>query len=381
MSSTPQPAGVPVATPTAGSTLAGKQLRRLRWAVRATLTLGVAASVAANVLHARPNPISQIIAAWPPLALLLTVELISRVPHHRWYLGVIRVTAAAVIAVIAAWVSYWHLVGVAARYGESGYGAAYLLPISVDGLVVVASVSLVEITARIRAASAHTTATEQAIARVPAALCSLSAAVGHVPSPPESNEVTVAASPADQHSLGAAAHTAAMTTSTRASILTPRAATSTAPPAFGSGVGEQRSTGPATVAGAGNAMTDRPVGVLNETAGPATKTTNPTPSEVIPQVLTATDAGLTPTPQPTIGAGPAADTSGYVREDLLDAAAVTADTAASVAYWRRRDPALKPAEVAARIGRSERTVRRHWEQRATTHAGRRNGHSADKRQH
>ncbi|OKI45728.1 hypothetical protein A6A27_37955 [Micromonospora sp. CB01531] len=56
------------------------QLRRLRWAVRSTLALGVAASVAANVLHARPNPISQIIAAWPPLALLLTVELISRVP-------------------------------------------------------------------------------------------------------------------------------------------------------------------------------------------------------------------------------------------------------------------------------------------------------------
>ncbi|WP_446723625.1 DUF2637 domain-containing protein [Micromonospora sp. S4605] len=49
--------------------------------------------------------------------------------------------------------SYWHLVGVAARYGETSYGAAYLLPISVDGLVIVASVSLVEITARIRAAT------------------------------------------------------------------------------------------------------------------------------------------------------------------------------------------------------------------------------------
>ena len=129
MSSAASP-GTPVAAGSGGD----KQLRRLRWAVRATLALGVAASVAANVLHARPNPISQIIAAWPPLAMLLTVELISRVPHHRWHLGAIRVTAAAVIAVIAAWVSYWHLVGVAARYGETGYGAAYLLPISVDGL-------------------------------------------------------------------------------------------------------------------------------------------------------------------------------------------------------------------------------------------------------
>ncbi|WP_241825676.1 DUF2637 domain-containing protein, partial [Micromonospora sp. CB01531] len=138
-------------TTPAGHAASGNHLHRLRWAVRATLTLGVAASIAANVLHARPNPISQIIAAWPPLALLLTVELISRVPHHRRALGVIRIAATAVIAAIATWVSYWHLVGVAARYGETDAGTAYLLPISVDGLVIVASVSLVELTARIRA--------------------------------------------------------------------------------------------------------------------------------------------------------------------------------------------------------------------------------------
>ncbi len=95
------------------------QLRRVRWGVRATLTLGVAASVAANVLHAQPNPISQTIAAWPPLALLLTVELISRVPVHRRSLAAARLVATAAIAGIAAWVSYWHMVGVAARYGET----------------------------------------------------------------------------------------------------------------------------------------------------------------------------------------------------------------------------------------------------------------------
>ncbi|MEV1329887.1 DUF2637 domain-containing protein [Micromonospora costi] len=393
MSSTPQPATVPAATANTDSSVTGTQLCRLRWGVRATLTLGVAASVAANVLHARPNPISQIIAAWPPLALLLTVELISRVPHHRWYLGAIRVTAAAVIAVIAAWVSYWHLVGVAARYGESGYGAAYLLPISVDGLVVVASVSLVEITARIRATSAPTTATEQATALAPAALDSLSAAVGDVPSPPESNDVTVAAFPGDQHSLGAAERTAALTTSTRPSILTPHTAAPPAPRACDSGVGgdgpgppprpgtEQRSPGPVTAAGAGNAMIDLPAGALNETAAPAAKTTDPTPSELMPQMLAATDAGLSPTPDLTTDTGPAADASGYEREDPPEVAAITADTAAAVAYWRRQDPTLKPAEVAARIGRSERTVRRHWQQRATTHIGRRNGHPAGTPRH
>ena len=69
------------------------QLRRVRWAVRATLVLGVAASVVANILHALDNPISQAIAAWPPLALLLTVELISRVPVHRRSLAFARLIA------------------------------------------------------------------------------------------------------------------------------------------------------------------------------------------------------------------------------------------------------------------------------------------------
>jgi hypothetical protein len=125
------------------------QLHRVRWGVRAALLLGVTTSVAANVLHAEPNPISQAIAAWPPLALLLTVELISRVPVHRRALAAVRLAATAFIASIAAYVSYNHMVGVAFRYGEQG-AAPYLIPLSVDGLVVVASVCLVELAGRLR---------------------------------------------------------------------------------------------------------------------------------------------------------------------------------------------------------------------------------------
>ncbi|MFF0658158.1 hypothetical protein [Micromonospora tulbaghiae] len=40
---------------------------------------------------------------------------------------------------------------IASRYGETG-GAQYLLPLSVDGLVVVASICLVELGGRIAAA-------------------------------------------------------------------------------------------------------------------------------------------------------------------------------------------------------------------------------------
>src|SRR3954451_6084085 len=131
-----------------------EHLRRVRWAVRATLLLGVAASVTANVLHARDNPISQAIAAWPPLALLLTVELISRVPVHPRSLAFTRLAATAIIAGIAAWVSYWHMAGVAARYGETG-AAPDLLPLPVDGLIVVASICLVELAGCIQTLSAE----------------------------------------------------------------------------------------------------------------------------------------------------------------------------------------------------------------------------------
>jgi len=146
------------------------QLRRVRWAVRATLVLGVAASVVANVLHALDNPISQAIAAWPPCALLLTVELISRVPVHRKSLAFCRLLATAIIAGIAAWVSYWHMAGVAARYGESG-ASPYLLPLSVDGLIVVASICLVELGSQIatQEAEARTTQTHPAATQPTAA--------------------------------------------------------------------------------------------------------------------------------------------------------------------------------------------------------------------
>lgn len=126
-----------------------RQLRQVRWAVRTVLGCGVAASLAANVMHAHPNEYSRVIAAWPPMALFATIEVISRVPIHRPILAATRVAATVCIGGIAAWVSYWHMAAVVADYGEHGI-TPYLLPISVDGLVIVASISLFELADRIR---------------------------------------------------------------------------------------------------------------------------------------------------------------------------------------------------------------------------------------
>jgi len=181
-----------------------RSLKNVRWAVRAALILGVAASVAANILHAQSHLVSQAIAAWPPIALLLTVELISRVPVHRKLLAAARLIATTTIAGIAAWVSYWHMVGVAARYGETGL-SAYLLPVSVDGLIIVASISLVELSARLHLAQSAPPATPPVppparsappVAEPPVAEPPAAGLVGHPPIAPANT------APVDDAALG-----------------------------------------------------------------------------------------------------------------------------------------------------------------------------------
>jgi hypothetical protein len=132
----------------------------MQWGVRGVLALGVAASVSANILHAQHDLIAQCIAAWPPVALLITVEMVSRIPVSGRAWTVIRIGATLAIAGIAAWISYWHMAGVVAHYGEVG-SVPYLLPVSVDGLIVAASVSLVELAGRAREQRASEQAADQ----------------------------------------------------------------------------------------------------------------------------------------------------------------------------------------------------------------------------
>ncbi|MBM0274007.1 DUF2637 domain-containing protein [Micromonospora sp. STR1s_6] len=339
-------------TPVAAGTTDDKQLRRLRWAVRATLVLGVAASVAANVLHARPNPISQIIAAWPPLALLLTVELISRVPHHRRLLGAIRIAATSVIAAIATWVSYWHLAGVAARYGETEHGGAYLLPISVDGLVIVASVSLVEITAKIR--------TTMPPPSPPAPT--------HTPSPPINASAAAPAAPSDARPVARASDTA----TTNAPARLDRPSTVSAMPSHAAA--PITAEPDADSASTSSTPRHRP----HDDNGPHQERAVATLDNCAPKPETDANlgdvGGLTPpqTSSPSVSSIEPTAPAGDERTDN-----VPADTAAAVAYWRRRDPELPPADIAARIGKSERTVYRYWSPPMPND----NGHPADSLRH
>ncbi|SCE97824.1 DUF2637 domain-containing protein [Micromonospora chokoriensis] len=52
--------------------------RRVRWSARTAFVVGVAASVAANIAAAEPSLGARIVAAWPAVALLLVVEMLTR---------------------------------------------------------------------------------------------------------------------------------------------------------------------------------------------------------------------------------------------------------------------------------------------------------------
>ncbi|WP_431728339.1 DUF2637 domain-containing protein [Verrucosispora sp. TAA-831] len=52
--------------------------RRVRWSARTAFAVGVAASVAANIAAAEPSLGARIVVAWPAVALLLVVEMLTR---------------------------------------------------------------------------------------------------------------------------------------------------------------------------------------------------------------------------------------------------------------------------------------------------------------
>ncbi|MEV0398093.1 DUF2637 domain-containing protein [Polymorphospora rubra] len=64
--------------------------RRVRWSARVAFIAGVVASVAANIAAAQPSLGARIVAAWPAVALLLVVEMLTRsqpVPRRRQVLS------------------------------------------------------------------------------------------------------------------------------------------------------------------------------------------------------------------------------------------------------------------------------------------------------
>ena len=123
-------------------------LKKARRLVRTIVVIGIAASVAANVLGAE-DIIAAAIAGWPPVALLLSLEVLTRVPTTKRLGAFGRVVATIGVAFASGWLSYWHMAATVSQHGEAG-GSQYIWPLSVDGLMTISAIALVELGAKIR---------------------------------------------------------------------------------------------------------------------------------------------------------------------------------------------------------------------------------------
>lgn len=101
------------------------------------------AGVSARDWH--PTIGAQAVAAFFPLALLVTVEILARAPWPSgWGWATARFGGAALVASVAAVVSYLHLYGLLLAYGESPITTT-IGPLAVDGLMVVSGFALLAI--------------------------------------------------------------------------------------------------------------------------------------------------------------------------------------------------------------------------------------------
>jgi len=141
--------------------------------------LGGTVSIAANVAHSYvppvavsgewvPQPGAVVGAVFWPVALFVATEILARVPWpsgKRW--TALRFAGLLPVALVAAFVSYRHLSGLLAFYGED-IVTAIVGPLAVDGLMVMATGALLATARRTISALAEDTAPAAPIAEVAA---------------------------------------------------------------------------------------------------------------------------------------------------------------------------------------------------------------------
>lgn len=140
-------------------------LVHLRWLCRSVIGVTGLFSIWANILHVVLVTIPALIfAAAPPLVVLFGWEMVSRIPIREnapWYIKLIRPVATGLIAFGGAWLSYWHQRSAIERYNGGDMTNAAILPLLIDGLMIVSSVSVYELNHRIRAMDAKQNAFDE----------------------------------------------------------------------------------------------------------------------------------------------------------------------------------------------------------------------------
>lgn len=141
----------------------GKKLRTLtglRKLCQGAVIFGFATSAGGNVLHAVQSyagshpvtlTIAVVIAAWIPIIFGLMFEIATRIWFRREAALIMKIIAfvgAVGISGITAWNSYFHQRDAFIQFGDETQ--ANLLPLAIDGLMIIGSVYLIELGFQIR---------------------------------------------------------------------------------------------------------------------------------------------------------------------------------------------------------------------------------------
>ena len=111
--------------------------------------LGIGVSVAGNIADAalgQTEPAELIGAAFWPLALMFSIEILTRTPWptgRRW--GAARFLGIGTVALVAFVLSYRHMAALMSHWGEDWLNA-HLGPLAVDGLMLISATALLAIT-------------------------------------------------------------------------------------------------------------------------------------------------------------------------------------------------------------------------------------------
>lgn len=122
-------------TSTRKMTPAARKARNAKITARTVFGAGLVISLAANVAASAANVAGIASGLWAPLALLAALALLENGSMR----GTWAKLAVGFLALVAGWTSYWHLVEVLEMAGTHDPITLYLLPLTVDVLMALAS--------------------------------------------------------------------------------------------------------------------------------------------------------------------------------------------------------------------------------------------------
>jgi uncharacterized protein DUF2637 len=126
-----------------------RYFKRMWIFVTVTTVIGLGLTVVLNVMHAPDSLGARIVGGAPPVFVLFCLELISRIPATNRLRSGFRVGASILVTGISFAISYEQQREFVMELGFDGW-IAYAFPIIIDGVMVVSTLSLIEVTVKVR---------------------------------------------------------------------------------------------------------------------------------------------------------------------------------------------------------------------------------------